>query len=88
MMMVDELIKIKENIYKWQGKEVDIIYHPHSTYRMIKQGNAKIGALYDHFFEVEIDTKEYGIYKTTITYLDVYTQSCHIQEHKENQPES
>lgn len=84
--MEDCLTRIKSEIAQWKGKEVDIIYHPHSTYRMIKQGNVKIGKLYDHFFEIEVDTKEYGTYKTTITYLDVFTQSCQISRHKENQP--
>lgn len=80
--------QIKEEIAKLKGQRVDIVYHPHSTYRMIKQGDAKVTALFRHFFEVEVDTKEYGTYKTTITYLDVYTKSCVICAHKENQPES
>lgn len=83
--MDDTLTTIKKKIQALQGTEVDIIYHPHSAYRMIKQGNVKIGTCYDHFFEIEVDTKDYGRYKTTITYLDVYTQSCLIAKHKENQ---
>lgn len=82
--MEESLAEIKAKLAKWQGKEVDIIYHPHSTYRMIKQGNVKIGRLYDHFFEIEIDTKEYGKYHTTITYLDVFTKSCLITVHEEH----
>ena len=67
------------------GKQIDIIYHPHSAYRMIKQGDARITRLYEHFFAVEIDTGTYGTYQTTITYRDVYTKSCIISVHKENQ---
>lgn len=82
--MEEGIKQIKEQLRQWQGKEVDIIYHPHSTYRMIKQGNVTIGKLYDHFFEIEVDTKEYGSYRTTITYLDVYTKSCQIKIHQED----
>lgn len=82
---MDALAQVKAEIAGFQGQNVDIIYHPHSSYRMTKQGDAKIGALYSHFFEVEIHTKEFGSYKTTITYLDVYTKSCIIQPHKEEE---
>lgn len=84
---METLAQVKAEIAKYQGTAVDIIYHPHSSYRMIKQGGARIGALFPHFFEVEIQTKEFGSYKTTITYLDVYTKSCIIQPHQKNQPE-
>lgn len=84
---METLAQVKAEIAKYQGTAVDIIYHPHSSYRMIKQGGARIGTLFPHFFEVEIQTKEFGSYKTTITYLDVYTKSCIIQPHQKNQPE-
>ena len=75
--------EIKDQIHSLLGKEVDIVDHPHSTYRMIKHGKAKITAIYDNFFEVLIDTKEYGSYKTTISYIDIYTNSCLIKLHQE-----
>ncbi len=81
------LPNIKNMLAALQGKQIDIIYHPHSAYRMMKQGDARITHLYEHFFAVEIDTGAYGTYQTTITYLDVYTKSCIINEHKENQSE-
>lgn len=87
MLMDTALTNIKETIKTFQGKRVDIIYHPHSAYRMVKQGDARIGKLFEHFFEVEVDTGDYGTYRTTITYLDIYTKSCKICEHKENQSE-
>jgi len=83
--MENFLSDIKSEIAALQGQAVDIIYHPHSAYRMMKQGDARIGKLFEHFFEVEIHTKDYGSYKTTITYLDVYTKSCKVIPHKEEQ---
>lgn len=70
-------------IKKWQGLEVDIVYHPHSSYRMVKEGNACIRGVYDNFFEVEIRTSLYGNYRTTISYIDLYTHACKISLHEE-----
>lgn len=75
--------EIKKEISSWLDKEVDIIDHPHSSYRIIKSGKARITKIYDKFFEVLIETKEYGSYKTTISYIDIYTNSCAIHLHQE-----
>lgn len=72
---------IKTQMKQWQNQEVDIVYHPFSNYRMMKYGKAKIRQLYDNFFEVEVFTKEYGSYRTTISYIDVYTGGCKVMLH-------
>lgn len=80
--MPQTLAQYKDMIHSWKEKEVDIIYHPHSTYRMIKEGKAIIKNTYPNFFEVEIYTELYGSYKTTISYVDLFTGACRISLHK------
>lgn len=87
--MTNGIASIKHEIAALKDQCVDVIYHPHSSYRMVTHGKAKITQLYDNFFEICIDTKEYGSYKTTISYIDVYTHACIIQPHiEEKKPAS
>lgn len=81
--MPKTLTEYQELLKSWIGKHVDIIYHPHTSYRMLKEGNAIVRNVYDNFFEVEIFTKIYGSYKTTISYVDLYTGACNITLHNE-----
>lgn len=81
--MPETLNDYQNQIQAWKGQCVDIIYHPHASYRMLKEGNAIIRNVYDNFFEVEIFTKLYGSYKTTISYVDLYTGTCKISLHEE-----
>lgn len=73
----------KEFIQSCKGKQVDIIYHPHASYRMIKEGDAIVRGVYANFFEVEIITDLYGSYRTTIRYVDLYTGACKIALHQD-----
>lgn len=81
--MPEALRDYQNQIQTWKGEYVDIIYHPHASYRMLKEGNAIIRNVFDNFFEVEIFTKQYGSYKTTISYVDLYTGACKISLHEE-----
>lgn len=45
--------KIKEEIAKLKGQRVDIVYHPHSTYRMIKQEMQKLPHCFAIFLKLK-----------------------------------
>lgn len=82
--MKKSIEEYRDLITSWKNQEVDIIYHPHTTYRLVKEGKAIITNAYSNFFEIEIFTETYGSYHTTISYKDLYTQVCKISLHKKH----
>lgn len=77
--------RLRNELKNMEGCYIDIIYHPQSSYRKVEQQNVKLIRCYACFFEIEVMTQTYGSYHTTINYMDVYTNSCVLQPHKEKE---
>lgn len=71
------IAEIRERIASIKGKTVDVYYQQGLGTRGSEIKNVIIGPAYDRFFEITVDVN-YGTYKTTINYTDVYTHACKI----------
>lgn len=82
--MSDYMATIRKQIGMLENVPITLIYYPKVAYRREVKEHVIVRKAYTKFCDVEIFTKEYGSYHTTIAYIDIANEVVQMQRKEDS----